>query len=462
MAHVLITSLREFPAIEELLQHPELCDAVASVPRPLAAEQIKNAVAEAKEQLASRGELPLRELLADIQSRLTLLARREIRRVINATGIAVHTNLGRAPLSENLVDAIKETITGYGNVEFDLNSGKRGARGEAAEDYLRLVAGAEAATVVNNCAAALFVILNTFANRKSVIVSRGELVQIGGGFRIPDILRRAGARLREVGTTNITTVSDYEAAIDGTTALILKVHRSNFAQAGFTEEVDLKTLAALGARHDLPVVNDLGSGVLVPTGDLLGYDEPSVQQSVKDGAALTCFSGDKLLGGCQAGLIVGSPALVARVKRNPLFRTIRVDKIVFALLEHVLRAYLDGTWADEIQLWSMFGVTESELYRRGKQLLAELGNPAGLSVEATTVYVGGGALPESRIPSVAVVFDPAHRPERLNRYFRNRPTPIVGRIEADRFLLDLKAISLSDIGEIKEAIAAFLALQQTP
>ena len=305
---------------------------------------MRDVIAAAKERFSEgRAKVTTGDLEREVIAVARRLRRQSTTRVINATGIVVHTNLGRSPLSEELFDAVKRTVTGYGNTEFDLATGKRGGRGGACEKYLAMLAGSEAATVVNNCAAALFLILNSLAWRKDVLLSRGEMVQIGGGFRIPDILRKSGGRLREVGTTNITSLEDYESSIEpGRTGLILKVHRSNFVQAGFTEEVTIKDLAPLGRRYDLPVVNDLGSGVFIDTREILGYSEPTVQQSVRSGADITCFSGDKMLGGVQAGLIVGGAAHISRIKKNPLFRMMRVDKIVFSMLEHLFAIYLGG------------------------------------------------------------------------------------------------------------------------
>jgi L-seryl-tRNA(Ser) seleniumtransferase len=461
MAEQTITEPRDFPSIDELLQHPSLATVVAVVPRPIATQVVREVVAELKEKLQTTGKgIPFSRLLSGIEDALGLEKRRELTRVINATGIIVHTNLGRAPLPEKILRAILPTITGYSSVEFDLKSGRRGDRGQACESYLATLAGAEAGTIVNNCAAALFVILNTLGNKKNVIISRGELVQIGGGFRIPDILRRAGARLSEVGTTNITTIQDYESAIDDSSALILKVHKSNFVQAGFTEEVPLADLVALGKKRNVPVVNDLGSGVFVDTGELLGYRESTVQQSVRAGAGLTCFSGDKLLGGMQAGMIVGSADLVKAVKKNPLFRTVRVDKMVLAFMEQVLGIYLSGSYREEIPVWHMLSVPASDLYRVGKQILKEIGVPSGVSVEATKAFVGGGALPESDIPSVAVVFAPELDAARLMTRFRRLQTPIIGRIENDRFFLDLKAIAATDYPYLLESIKQILTPTQ--
>lgn len=455
MAKDQIATLRDFPAVEELLQEPRLFDAIAALPRPVAADIVRDEIAKLKSEFkAKKTTLTVAALVQSISVSLLNAQRREISRVINATGIVVHTNLGRAPLSESMFEAIKKTVVGYGNIEFDLSAGARGKRGEACERYLARLAGAEAATVVNNCAAGLFLTLNTLANRKSVVISRGELVQIGGGFRIPDIMKKSGARLCEVGSTNITTIQDYETALDDRTGLLLKVHKSNFIQAGFTEEVPLKELIALGQKHHLPVFNDLGSGVFVNTEPILGYIEPTVQQSVAAGATVTSFSGDKLLGGSQAGLLVGTADVIEKIKKNPLFRTMRVDKITYSILEKLLTVYLNGTYTTEIALWRLLSVPEADLYKRGKSILAALGNPAGLAVEASQGYVGGGALPEASIPSVAITFTREFGPSRLLHWFRRQPVPIVGRIEKDRFVLDLKVIELPDLPYLTDRIRA--------
>ncbi|MFH1686799.1 MAG: L-seryl-tRNA(Sec) selenium transferase [bacterium] len=458
MAAKMLKQPRDFPSVEELLQHPSLTKAVASVPRPVAAQVIKDAVAEGKAKLAESDKgITERRFLSLISDRLHQFQRQEVTRVINAAGIVVHTNLGRAPLSGELFDAVRRAVTGYGNVEYDLAVGKRGSRGVACERYLATLAGAAAATVVNNNAAALFIILNTLANRKEVIVSRGELVQIGGGFRIPDILRRSGARLCEVGATNITTGSDYAEAISKRTGLILKVHQSNFKQSGFTRQTSLKELVALGRKQAIPVVDDLGSGVFVDTKKLTGYREPTVQQSVRAGASLTCFSGDKLLGGIQAGLIVGQPELIKKIKKNPLFRALRVDKIVFSTLEKLLRVYLDGDPHQQIRLWRQFSIPEAELYKLAKGMLDELKHPPGLTVMATKAYAGGGALPEDKLPSVAISFaKDRYDAARIESMFRSCSPPVIGRIENDSFLLDLKAVLAEDYKPLTTAVGRVL------
>lgn len=452
-----ITSLREFPAVEELLQRASLAATIALVPRPHAAAIVKEVIAEAKTGLKTKkAKITEASLEKDIVAAIIRSRRQEMTQLINASGIVVHTNLGRAPLSAELFDQVRDTVSGYGNIEYDLAGGKRGGRAAACERYLSILAGAESGAVVNNNAAALFLILNSLANRKEVLISRGELVQIGGGFRIPDILKKSGARLCEVGSTNITTLQDYADNITDRTGLILKVHKSNFMQAGFTEEVPISPLVELGRKHNVPVLNDLGSGVFIPTKKILGHAEPTVQQSVRSGADLTCFSGDKLLGGVQSGLIVGRKTLVDKVKRNPLFRTMRLDKIMVAFLERLLRVYLDGDPLDQIRLWQILAVPEATLYERGRKILDELEHPDGLSVSATSAYVGGGALPQTSLPSVGIVFDPKFRPNALMRTFRAMETPIIGRIEEDRFILDLKAVGEDELIILIKAIRKVL------
>ncbi|MEW5795496.1 MAG: L-seryl-tRNA(Sec) selenium transferase [Candidatus Zixiibacteriota bacterium] len=457
MAEKVIRTLRDFPAIETLLQSETIAPELARVPRPIAAEIVRTVVSEQKERFdAGQSELAESSLIDAIKGALRDEAASRMTRVINATGIVVHTNLGRAPLSQAIFRELEKTAVGYCNIEFGLSSGKRGGRGVACERYLAALAGAEAGTVVNNNAAALFLILNTLANRKNVVISRGELVQIGGGFRIPDILKRSGARLVEVGTTNVTTLADYDKAVDDKTALILKVHKSNFVQAGFTQEVDLRALVALGRKRGIPVVNDLGSGTFVATRELLGYAEPTVQGSVRDGAALTCFSGDKMLGGVQAGLIVGQRDLVSKVKKNPLFRTVRVDKIVFSVLEGLLEAHLNDTYRDRVKLWQILARPTDELRAMAMNVLARCGTPADVTVEDTSAFIGGGAMPEQSLPSVGLVFSPVRSANQLMTAFRGQQPPVIGRIDTDRFILDFKAIDSEDLVHIVSAIQRVL------
>ncbi|MEE8149848.1 MAG: L-seryl-tRNA(Sec) selenium transferase, partial [candidate division Zixibacteria bacterium] len=383
-------------------------------------------------------------------------SKKEVCRVINATGIPLHTNLGRAPLGESVLKDIQESLSGYSNLEFDLETGNRGKRGEACEQYLAQLSGAESAAVVNNCAAALFIILNTFALRRNVILSRGEMVQIGGGFRIPEILKRSGAKLTEIGATNITTADDYSQAIDKASKIILKVHRSNFQLSGFTKEVSAKELSQIARQYDLILVNDLGSGALFPTKKLFGHNEPTVQQSVRDGAHLTCFSGDKMLGGVQAGLIVGKKEFIDKIKSNPLFRTVRVDKITFVILEKLFKTYLDSSYQENIKIWQLFSVTESELYNRAKLIIKRLGNPVGLSAEATSTFLGGGGMPETELPSVGLIFSPDYPASKLLKKLRSMNPPVIARIESDRLIVDLKAVDKSELDILTKSLQQIL------
>lgn len=431
--------------MEILVADEKIMSVSSELARPLVVDIVREVVERMKERLGRDcDEISFENLRDTIIKQIRIMRRKKIGRVINGTGILVHTNLGRAPLSEDLFDNIKNHITGYGNLEFEVASGKRGRRGELAEKYLALVSGVEAGTIVNNNAAALFIILNTFANRRKVVISRGELVQIGGGFRIPDIIRKSGAHLLEIGTTNITTLDDYRAALAEKPAMILKVHRSNFAVTGFSAEIDLKALVQLGREFGLPVVNDLGSGVMVDTREFAGTEEPTVQGSVRDGAALTCFSGDKLLGGVQAGLIVGYKDMVARIKKNPIYRVLRVDKTVFSAVEELLGYYLNNTWKEKIKLWRLAAISEAELYQKGRCLLEEIGAGDKISLDATRGRMGGGALPEVPLPSISLIFNSTVKPQKIADLFRAAQPPVIGRITDEKFMIDLKAIDDDD------------------
>ncbi len=454
MAQKEIKTLRDFPAVEELLQSQVLSVALEGLPKQLATEIIREVIGKLKAQLKlKRKPMAHSALIAAVGLALFQWRQKELRSVINATGILVHTNLGRAPLGKKLVAEIAESISGYNNLELDLNSGKRGQRGEACEKYLALLTGAESATIVNNGAAALFIILNTFAMRQKVLLSRGELVQIGGGFRIPDILKRSGAKLEEVGTTNITNLGDYAEAADSATSLILKVHKSNFVQSGFTQEVPLAKLHLLAQKNKLILVHDLGSGAFMSAKKVLGVEEPTAFQSIKDGADIVCFSGDKMPGGVQAGLIAGKRELIEQIKKNPLFRTVRVDKIVITLLEKVFKSYLQGSQESDIKLWQLLSVPEGELYRRAKGICKSLGNPEFISVEATQSFIGGGGLPETALPSVGLMFSKEHDADNLLTSFRQCEPPIIGRIANDRLILDLKAIDEDEIKILESSIS---------
>ena len=358
-----------------------------------------------------------------------------LRPVLNASGVVIHTNLGRAPLSLSALAAAREAAQGYSNLEYDLQAGARGSRHTLVTDLLRRLTGAEDALVANNNAAAVLLILSALGQGREAIISRGQLVEIGGGFRIPDVMRQSGTSLVEVGTTNRTYAADFEAAITDRTALLLRVHSSNFLQVGFVHQPSLEELVEVGNRHGLPVVDDLGSGSLVDTSEFGLAREPMVQASVAAGTTLVAFSGDKLLGGPQAGIIVGRASEVARLRQHPLMRAIRPDKLTLAALGATLVHYLRGEATSEVPVWRMISAPVDGLESRARSLASELGT-ASL---ATRSAIGGGSLPGQTQPSWAVTFTtPA--PDRLAAALRDTDPPVISRIEDDRVILDLRAI----------------------
>jgi len=433
-------SLRDFPSVEILANHSALTRYIVVLTRPLVVEILKTVIDDLKTSFKDKGAAVSEASLIDaIVSQLDGLMLLHLEPVINGSGIIIHTNLGRSPISKTMIEKAMDMATGYSNLEFNLATGKRGKRGILVEKLLATLCGTEAGTLVNNNAAALFVILNTLANRKEVIISRGELVQIGGGFRIPDIMIKSGARLVEVGTTNRTTLDDYAQAMTARTSMILKVHRSNFTQEGFVEETSLAELAGLGRKHDVALVHDLGSGLISFPPGMKIAGEPSVFESVRSGADLTCFSGDKLLGGVQAGLIAGRTELVAKIKKNPLFRALRCDKLVFSITTQVLAAYLKGTQFEDIPIWRMISILETELKKRGEAILKACPGK-DLVLAATQAYLGGGSTPGETIPSLAVSLRSNLNATALAKRFRTYRPPIIGRVENQDFLIDLRTI----------------------
>jgi L-seryl-tRNA(Ser) seleniumtransferase len=406
---------------------------------PLAVDAARRVVDEARAAIRAGAEPG--DLRARLAEELLSLRRARLRRAINATGVVVHTNLGRAPLAQEALDQVVEAGRGYSNLEYDLDSGARGSRQDHVAGILRKLTGAEAALVVNNNAAAVMLALAALAEGREVLVSRGELIEIGDGFRIPDVLARSGAILREVGTTNRTRASDYDRAVGPETALLLRVHQSNFRVLGFTEQPSVKELAAVARRHSLPLVDDLGSGAFVPF-----EDEPLARDSLSAGADLACFSGDKLLGGPQAGVIVGRAELVERLRRHPLQRALRADKLTLAALEGTLRLYLDPDRATrEIPVLRMLG-DGVEAVRARAERLAEL---AGGEVEETVGRVGGGALPLAELPSFACAVE-----EELARPLRLGEPPVVGVVRDGRLLLDCRTLTEAEVEEVAAAVTA--------
>jgi L-seryl-tRNA(Ser) seleniumtransferase len=424
--------LRELPAVDELLRDERL----AREPHDLAVEAARSALARAREEIragADPGDLAQRAV-----DELAALRQPRLRRAINATGIVVHTNLGRAPLAAAALERVADVGRGYSNLEYDLSSGSRGSRQDHVAGLLRRLTGAEAALVVNNNAAAVLLALAALAESREVIVSRGELIEIGDGFRIPEVLARSGARLREVGTTNRTRAADYEAAVGPETGALLRVHQSNFRVVGFAAQPSVAELARVASRHGLPLVDDLGSGVLVEL-----EDEPSARRSLADGTDLVCFSGDKLLGGPQAGIVAGRAELVERLRRHPLQRALRADKLTIAALEGTLALHLEAP--DEIPVVRMLREDAAVVRARAERLAALVSG----SVEQTVARVGGGALPLAELPSFACVVE-----EELAGPLRAAQPPVVGIVRDGRLLLDCRTIADAEVAELAAAVAA--------
>jgi L-seryl-tRNA(Ser) seleniumtransferase len=422
--------LRDLPSVDELTRGSA---------DPLAVEVARAVLEQAREEIRA-GHDP-GDLGARLEAELVEARRPRLRRVLNATGVIVHTNLGRAPLARAALERLAEAGRGYSNLEYDAAEGARGSRQDHLAPILRRLTGAEAAIVVNNNAGAMLLTLAALAEDRDVLVSRGELIEIGDGFRIPDVLARSGARLVEVGTTNRTRAEDYERAAGERTALVLRVHQSNFRVVGFTARPTLAELAAVTRRHGLPLVDDLGSGALV---DL--HDEPTVRASLAAGADLVCFSGDKLLGGPQAGVVAGRADLVERLRRHPLHRALRADKLQLAALEGTLLLYLEPERAlREVPVLRMLSEDAGTVRARAERLAAVTGG----EVEETVARVGGGALPLAEVPSFACAVE-----ERLAAPLRAHEPAVVGIVRDGRLLLDCRTLADAEVDEVGAAVSA--------
>ena len=421
---------RDLPSVDELAR---------AVDDPLAVDAARTLLDRAREEIQAGADPG--DLRARLGEELRVLRAPRLRRVLNATGVIVHTNLGRAPLADAAVARVAEVAGGYSNLEYDLHTGARGSRQDHAAAILRRLTGAEAALVVNNNAAAVLLALAALAEGRDVLVSRGELIEIGDGFRIPDVLARSGARLVEVGTTNRTRAADYEAAVGEQTAMLLRVHQSNFRVVGFTEQPRLAELGAVARRHGLPLVDDLGSGALVAL-----PDEPSARDALAGGADLVCFSGDKLLGGPQAGVVVGRADLVERLRRHPLQRALRADKLTLAALEATLALYLEPARARaEVPVLRALEEPSESIRERALRLAASIGG----DVEETIARVGGGALPLAELPSWACAVE-----ETLSRPLRCGEPPVVGVVRDGKLLLDCRTLTDGDAADVAEAVRA--------
>ena len=418
--------LRDLPSVDELAR---------DTGDPLAVDAARTVLARAREEI--KAGIEPGDLGERLRAELLAVRAPRLRRVLNATGVIVHTNLGRAPLAGEALAHVHDVARGYSNLELDLGDGQRGSRQDHLAALLRRLTGAEAAIVVNNNAAAVLLALAALAEGREVVVSRGELLEIGDGFRIPDVLARSGARLVEVGTTNRTRAADYDRAVGANTALVLRVHQSNFRVVGFTELPRLAEIAAVAHRHDLPLLDDLGSGVI---GSMSG--EPSARESLADGADLVCFSGDKLLGGPQAGIVVGRADLVERLRRHPLQRAVRVDKLTLAALEGTLQLHLEAP--ERIPALRMLQEDAGAVRARADRLARMTGG----TVEETVARVGGGALPLAEIPSFACALD-----ESLAAPLRGGDPPVIGIVRDGKLLLDCRTLAGDEVDEVAAAVS---------
>jgi L-seryl-tRNA(Ser) seleniumtransferase len=449
------SAFRDLPAVELLVRTAERLLNGEHLPRDLLVEAARDEIAAARRSVAAQSDAPpLDDLARATLARARARATPSLRPVINATGVIIQTNLGRAPLSDAALQSMRSVGAGYSNLEYDLAAGERGSRATHLAALLCQLTGAEAALAVNNNAAALYLALSALAAGREVIVSRGQAVEIGGGFRIPDVLRQSGATLIEVGTTNRTYTRDYAAAIGPQTALLLRVHTSNFKLIGFVYEPPLEELAALAHERGLTLLDDLGSGTLLPTAPYGLASEPTVQERIAGGADLVTFSGDKLLGGPQAGLLVGRAAPIAALRRHPLARALRVDKTTLAGLEATLLSYLHGRATSEIPVWAMIAAAPETLRARAERIAAAIGGD-GVAVVACASAIGGGSLPGETLPSFAVALR-SEGPDALARRLRQSTPPVIGRIADDQLLLDVRTVLAEQEQALIEVVRALI------
>ncbi len=458
---------RALPSVDRLLQQPRVAELIEQHGRPLVVEAIRAVIDAQRAAMTQSADVADEATLIErCAEHLAAAMRPSMRAVFNLTGTVLHTNLGRALVAKIAADAAYQAMTRAVNLEFDVDGGARGERDSHVEDWLRRLTGAEAAVVVNNNAAAVYLVLNTFAQKKEVIVSRGELVEIGGAFRIPDIMTRSGCKLREIGTTNRTHAKDFVEAIDKRTAAIMKVHTSNYAIQGFTAVVPETELAAIAHEHQLPFWVDLGSGTLVDLERWGLPHEPTPRDAIGNGADLVTFSGDKLLGGPQCGLIVGRKDLIAKIRKNPMKRALRIDKIRMAALEATLRLYADpDKLVKEVPTLRLLTRPQKDIEAQATRLLPALAAAVGETADAAVIncasQIGSGALPVDALPSAGIAMTPRGKnrnsaAERLSNAFRKLPVPVVGRVNDGAFILDLRCLDdeagfVQQLGQLKIA-----------
>lgn len=456
--------LSGLPSVDELLKSPEGIQWISGFPRKIVLTAIRTVLAEQRSALLE-GRIKSVDstvLIKEIDAKTIQLSSFSLKPVINATGIVIHTNLGRAVLSEKILRNILDAGRGYSNLEYNLETGKRGKRHTHTKRLLKQITGAEDALIVNNNAAAVLLCLNTMAKDREVLVSRSELVEIGGSFRVPDVMAASNAVMKEVGTTNKTHLYDYSRAINENTGLILKVHQSNYKIIGFTDEVQIEELVSLGKKHRIPVMYDLGSGCLLDLKPFGIQSEPSVQEIVRKGVDLISFSGDKLLGGPQGGIIVGRQKLIEKLQKNPLARALRIDKLTIAAFEATLMAYMDEQNAiKEIPVLHMLFQAPEEIQSRARKIASQLRKKSGnalIEVTKDSSRAGGGSLPEAEFPTFAVSVKPAMiSVNELETLLRQSTPPVIARIKGHALLLDARTIRNQEIGALVTSVASCLS-----
>lgn len=445
--------LRNIPQIEKLMQESDIAGLVEEIGKGIGVGIVRDCVEKHREAITAGNPLDISNLKESIISNIKVKISEKLQRVINGTGVIIHTNFGRAPIGEDIFNRLKDQLSGFCNLEFHIPTKSRGKRGGFAEELICHITGAEDALIVNNNASSVFLILREFAQGKEVIVSRGELIQIGGGFRIPDIMKESGAVLVETGTTNITTIEDYMSAITKDTAMIFSAHTSNYKIEGFSESPSLRELAKL-KNENVIYVRDLGSGNVVQPENDLGVFEQSVYSEVTQGPDIICFSGDKLLGGCQAGIIVGNRPFISRLRKNPLMRMIRVDKITYMILQETLIEYVNGN-KNNIELWKLIMQQHIDIMKKINLFLSimkERGMSGCFKVAETKAAYGGGSMPGIELNSCGVEISvPEMKPNELNDYFLSYTPPIAGIVRDNRYIIDFFTIFEKDIDVIADA-----------
>ncbi len=446
--------LRRLPSVDKLLNQPQVIQLVEQFGRAQVLAVIQEELSRIRANPNDYTQVDISEKFFErIAASLAQQARPSLVRVINASGVILHTNLGRAPLSRSTIEAIRQAATSYSNLEFDLESGRRGSRTVHARDLLCRITGAEDALVVNNNAGAVLLALSALAKRRAVVISRSQLVEIGGGFRIPDVMKQSGARLVEVGTTNRTRLEDYKEALEAGAALVMRAHTSNFKLVGFTQQPELEELVELVHQFGVPFLDDLGSGSLLDTANYGLSHEPMVQESLSAGVDLVCFSGDKLLGGPQAGIILGRADLVAKLKRHPLARAIRADKLCLSGLTATLQHYMKGDAERSIPVWRMIAARPEEIQARADRWQRQLGYGEVIPAQST---VGGGSLPEETLPTYVLALN-LPRADQLAARLRRSDTPVITRVQGGQLLLDPRTVLEDEEDQLINTLKNLLA-----